>query len=70
MSNKFYLDVFNQLLKFNDEEIFIVFDSSGEIWFKYGDVLKVVGYTHVKQAIKDINIDIKYIKTLQEVLEG
>jgi prophage antirepressor-like protein len=61
VSNGFYLDVYNKILKFNDEEIFIVFDENDEIWFKYGDVLKVLGYIDVKNAIKDINLNEKYI---------
>jgi len=54
-------------LKFNDEQIFIVFDVNGEIWFKYGDVLKVLGYIDVKNAIKDINLNEKYIKSYSDI---
>ena len=56
MTNNFYLDVYNKLLTFNDKQIFIVFDIDGEIWFKYSDVLKVLGYVDTKDAIKNINL--------------
>ena len=42
MTDNFYLDVFNHLLKFNNEEIFIIFDSNGTLWLKYSDVLKYI----------------------------
>ena len=70
MENKFYLDVYNELLKFNDEQIFIVFDENDDIWFKYGDVLKVLGYIDVKNAIKDINLNQQFIKNFDELKVG
>jgi prophage antirepressor-like protein len=67
MENKFYLDVYSELLKFNDKQIFIVFDENDEIWFKYGDVLNVLGYIDIKNAIKDINLNEKYIKSYSDI---
>jgi prophage antirepressor-like protein len=49
MSNNFYLDVFNKILQFNDNKIFIVFDNEGNIWFKFKDLLEILEY-------KDFNI--------------
>jgi len=34
----FFLDIFNQLFTVNEEEIFIIFDIDGNIWFKFKDV--------------------------------
>ena len=34
-NNDFFLDIFNHLLKVNKEEILIIFDVNGNIWFKY-----------------------------------
>jgi prophage antirepressor-like protein len=45
MSDNFFLDVFNKLLKINDESIMIIFDVDGNIWFKFRDLLKAFGYT-------------------------
>ncbi len=38
----FFLDIFNQLLKINEQQIFIIFDIDNNIWFKFKDVLKVL----------------------------
>ena len=70
MSTNFYLDVYNKLLTFNDEQIFIVFDTDGEIWFKYSDVLKVLGYVDTKDAIKNINLDRKYTIYMNNIKVG
>ena len=67
MSNGFYLDVYNKLLKYDDEEIFIIFDKYNEIWFKYSDLLKILGYIDTKRALKDIKLDEKYIKSIEDV---
>jgi prophage antirepressor-like protein len=39
------MDVFNKLLKINDKTIMIIFDVNGNIWFKFRDLLKALGYT-------------------------
>lgn len=41
-NDTFFLDIFNQLLKVNDDKIFIVYDTNGNIWFKYRDLLKAL----------------------------
>ena len=33
-SNNFFLDIFNKLLKINEDNIMIIFDINGDIWFK------------------------------------
>ena len=39
-----FIDIFNNLLKYNQEEIFIVVDKNNQIWFKLRDILKLLGY--------------------------
>ena len=56
MSDNFFLDIFNKLLKINDESIMIIFDVDGNIWFKFRDLLKGLGYTDINHTIKDIKI--------------
>jgi prophage antirepressor-like protein len=56
----FFLDIFNQLLKINEEQIFIIFDINGNIWFKFKDVLKVLGYKNVQDVIYKNTLDNKY----------
>jgi prophage antirepressor-like protein len=58
----FFLDIFNQLFTINEEEIFIIFDIDGNIWFKFKDVLRVLGYTSTLKQSYIFNINKKYIK--------
>ena len=44
MDKSFFLDVFNQILKYGEKEIKIIFDSNGDIWFGLRDTLKVLDY--------------------------
>jgi len=56
-SNNFFLDIFNKLLKINEDSITIVFDIDGRIWFKFKDLLTALGYTSITKQfnIFDIN---------------
>ena len=58
----FFLDIFNQLLKINEKQIFIIFDNNGNIWLKFKDVLKVLGYRSTLKQINIFNINKLYIK--------
>ena len=54
--NTFFLDVFNKLLKINENEIFMLFDVDGNIWFKYKDLLKALGYSDIDHTINEMKI--------------
>ena len=69
-SNNFYLDIFSKLLSINEHKIFIVFDKDENIWFNFRDLLNALGYKNSRQAIKDLEIDNKYIKKLDELRGG
>lgn len=58
----FFLDIFNQLLKINEDHIFIIFDNDGNIWFKFKDVLKILGYRSTLKQSNIFNINELYIK--------
>jgi prophage antirepressor-like protein len=58
----FFLDIFNQLLKINEQKIFIIFDIDNNIWFKFKDVLKVLGYTSTLKQSNIFNINKEYLK--------
>jgi prophage antirepressor-like protein len=55
----FFLDIFNQLLKVNEDSILIIFDLDGDIWFALRDVYKVLGYNNINKVINKTNINIK-----------
>ena len=54
------IDVFENLLKYNNKEVYIVLDINNEIWFKMKDVLKVLDYSNLKKATQKININEEY----------
>jgi prophage antirepressor-like protein len=60
-SDNFFLDVFNELLKLNDETTIIIFDIYDNMWFSLIDVLKCLGYKNINKTIDafDISIDNK-----------
>jgi hypothetical protein len=63
----FFLDIFNQLFTVNDEEIFIIFDIDGNIWFKFKDVLKVLGYSNLNDVIFNNKFDKRYKLKFNEI---
>ena len=69
----FFLDIFNQLLKVNEENILIIFDLDGDIWFALRDVYKVLGYNNINKVINKTNINTKnkvYYKNLSQCPQG
>ena len=50
------------MFKINEKEIFIIFDIEGNIWFKFKDVLKVLGYTSTLKQSNIFNIDNNFQK--------
>ena len=67
MENTFYLDIFNKLLLFNDEKIFIIFDKKGNIWFNLNNLLKILGYKDFNKSKKDLNINKDFILKLDDI---
>jgi len=39
-NNRFFLDIFNKILKVNDNEIIIIFDNNNNLWFGLIDIVK------------------------------
>ena len=62
----FFLDVFNKLLKINKNEIIIIFDINGDIWFGLKDIIRALGY---KSLLNTYRMDIpkKYILTMENI---
>jgi prophage antirepressor-like protein len=53
----FFIDIFNNLLKYNKQEVFIVVDKYNEIWFKLKDIVKLLGYNDHSRTVSRININ-------------
>jgi hypothetical protein len=43
-NNSFFLDIWNNLIKINEDNVFIIFDKKGDIWFGLKDLIKAFGY--------------------------
>jgi prophage antirepressor-like protein/predicted GIY-YIG superfamily endonuclease len=70
MTGDFYLDVYNKILNINNASIFILFDINGNIWFKYKDLLKALGYSDIKKQLKVLKIDKIYIEYISNIKVG
>ena len=55
--SNFFMEIFDDLLKLNDDEILIIFDVNGAIWFKYRDVLKALDYSDIRHTMVDMKIN-------------
>ncbi len=53
---QFFLDLFNNILDFNNSKVIIIFDTDGNIWFGYSDILKMLGYVSIDKTIQKIYI--------------
>ena len=53
----FIIDIFENLLKYDDKEIFIVLDVNNNIWFKMKDIMIVLGYYNITKFNRLKNID-------------
>jgi prophage antirepressor-like protein len=56
-NNDFFMDVFNHLLKVNEDNVLIVFDKDGNIWFSFRDILKALKYNNIDNAINTIIVN-------------
>lgn len=52
-----FIDIFNNLLKYNNQEVFIIVDRYNQIWFKLKDIVKILGYNDHARSVTRLNID-------------
>jgi hypothetical protein len=65
-NNKFFLDIWNNLIKINDNNIFIIFDIDGNIWFALKDLIKAFGYKAILN-IHRLGIPKEYINKIGKI---
>lgn len=70
MSDTFFLDVFNHLLKIGEKEVLIIFDKNGDIWFGFRDLVKVLEYDNFRKAMKSDAVNNKFKKTFYDFKGG
>jgi hypothetical protein len=68
--NNFFMEIFNEILKLNDNEIVIVYDTYNNIWFGLRDVIKALSYTNYKKAAVKLNISKENIKIYKKLQRG
>lgn len=51
------LDVFDNLLEFNENNVIIIFDKNSNMWLKLRDVMNILGYENIDKAITNVDID-------------
>jgi prophage antirepressor-like protein len=60
MSNKqndvFFMQILNNILKINNNDIIIVYDIEGNIWFGLRDIVRSLNYNNITKAITTIKI--------------
>ncbi len=56
----FIINVFDNILKYKDEKVFIVLDIHNNIWLKMKDVFKILGYNNSRKAVQNTKVYDKY----------
>ena len=70
MSNKkniFFMEILNNILKINENEIMIIYDNDGDIWFGLRDIIKSLGYSNYKKANTKLQITRTNIKKCKDI---
>jgi prophage antirepressor-like protein len=62
----FFLDIFNQLLKINKNEIIIIFNINGDVWFGLKDIIKALGYKSLLNTYR-MKIPNKFISKINNI---
>ena len=57
----FIIDIFENLLKYNDTNVFIILDINNNIWFKMKDILTILGYYNITKNKRLKGLDKKNI---------
>lgn len=43
-------DFYDNIFKFNDTDILVLFDKDNNVWLSYNSILKSLGYTDLKKT--------------------
>lgn len=61
------IDIFNNLLKINENNIMIIFDKESNIWFKMRDIMNLLEYKDVRSSMAKFNINDDNRKTYEDI---
>ena len=62
------MEIFNEILKINNNEIVIIYDINDNIWFALKDIIKALGYRSIENAISTSKINNNYKKSYNKIL--
>jgi hypothetical protein len=60
-------NIYDNILKFNNVDIIILFDESNNIWLSYNNVLKSINYKDPKTQKKRFQLDSKYFDSYENL---
>ena len=66
----FFMEIFNEILKINDNDIAILFDKKGNIWFGLSDIIKSLDYSNYNKARKKLRINRNNVKIYLKIHSG
>jgi len=66
LKNTFFLDIWNHLIKINESNVLIIFDTKGNIWFGLKDLIKALGYKSLLNIYK-MKIPKEYINEIENL---
>lgn len=65
----FFLDIYNQVLNYDNHAVSIIFDSSGDVWFCMNHIFAVLEYNtkNPRKLQNDLAIPKEYIKPFNKI---
>jgi prophage antirepressor-like protein len=63
----FFMEIFNEILKLNDNDIVIVYDKNSNVWFGLRDVVKALEYNNYRNAVTKLRISKENIKKYKAI---
>jgi prophage antirepressor-like protein len=63
----FFMEIFNEILKINNNNIVIIYDINGVVWFALKDIIIALGYTSVENAVTTIKLNKNYQKIYKDI---
>ena len=60
-------NIYDNILKFNNIDIIVLFDESNNIWFSYNNILNSINYKDAKTQKKRFNLEDKFFDTYENI---
>ena len=58
-------EIYNNVFKFNNSDILLLFDKNNTIWLSFNSILKSIGYSDLKKYKQKLTLDDKYFSTYE-----